>query len=211
MPNTVRLVMKNMLCICALLALGAGPASAYKAHANSPAKVQASSMTKQQRKLCDEAAPLRKAVIKKYGRRAPGRDICRFGVRGGSLPSVKKLSDYLQTLQRQISPPAVHVVSSAYATKAPPPVTSGTTPVAQSSSTSNSGSSSLPACASESGTNYSTGSGNTNPSGATGRYQIIPSTHASVCGDLGWTPSEQDQCAARIYRAQGASAWTNCG
>jgi hypothetical protein len=75
-----------------------------------------------------------------------------------------------------------------------------------------SGASGLPACASESGSNYSTGAANTNPSsGATGRYQVIPSTHASLCPDLGWSPGEQDQCAARIFHAQGAGAWVGCG
>lgn len=80
-----------------------------------------------------------------------------------------------------------------------------------SSYSSSSGASGVPACASESGTNYSTGPDNTNASSATGRYQIIASTHASICPDLGWSPGEQDQCAARIYRQQGAGAWVGCG
>ena len=73
------------------------------------------------------------------------------------------------------------------------------------------GASGVPACASESGTNYSTGSANTNPSsGATGRYQIIPSTAAAYGCDLS-TPGGQDACAGRIYRGQGAGAWVGCG
>jgi hypothetical protein len=74
-----------------------------------------------------------------------------------------------------------------------------------------SGSGTLPACASESGTNYSTGSDNTNASsGATGRYQITPSTAANYGCDLG-TSAGQDACAQTIYEHQGAGAWVGCG
>jgi hypothetical protein len=69
----------------------------------------------------------------------------------------------------------------------------------------------VPACASESGTDYSTGSDNTNASsGATGRYQITPSTAAGYGCDLA-TPAGQDACAQTIYEHQGASAWVGCG
>jgi hypothetical protein len=69
----------------------------------------------------------------------------------------------------------------------------------------------LPACASESGTNYSTGADNTNSSsGATGRYQILPSTAAAYGCSLG-TPAGQDACAETIYQHQGAGAWVGCG
>jgi hypothetical protein len=73
------------------------------------------------------------------------------------------------------------------------------------------GAGTLPACASESGTNYSTGSENTNASsGATGRYQITPSTAAGYGCSLA-TPAGQDACAQTIYEHQGAGAWTGCG
>jgi muramidase (phage lysozyme) len=69
----------------------------------------------------------------------------------------------------------------------------------------------VPACASESGTNYSTGASNTNPSsGATGRYQILPSTAAAYGCSL-TTPAGQDACAQTIYQHQGAGAWVGCG
>jgi Transglycosylase-like domain len=69
----------------------------------------------------------------------------------------------------------------------------------------------LPACASESGSNYSTGSDNTNASsGATGRYQILPSTAAAYGCSLA-TPAGQDACAQVIYEHQGAGAWVGCG
>jgi hypothetical protein len=69
----------------------------------------------------------------------------------------------------------------------------------------------VPACASESGTDYSTGADNTNPSsGATGRYQILPSTAAAYGCDLA-TAAGQDACAQTIYDHQGAGAWVGCG
>jgi hypothetical protein len=59
----------------------------------------------------------------------------------------------------------------------------------------------------ESGGSYTV----TNPSsGAYGRYQVIPSTWAAHCSDLDRGPAGQDECAARVYRAQGAGAWVNC-
>jgi hypothetical protein len=69
----------------------------------------------------------------------------------------------------------------------------------------------VPACASESGTNYSTGSSNTNASsGSTGRYQILPSTAAAYGCNMA-TAAGQDACAQTIYQHQGASAWVGCG
>ena len=56
-----------------------------------------------------------------------------------------------------------------------------------------------------------TGSANTNASsGATGRYQITPSTAANYGCSLA-TPAGQDACAQAIYAHQGAGAWTGCG
>ncbi len=79
------------------------------------------------------------------------------------------------------------------------------------SATSSSAGAAVPSCASESGTDYSTGASNTNSSsGATGRYQITPSTAAAYGCDLS-THAGQDACAATIYRRQGAGAWVGCG
>lgn len=112
-------------------------------------------------------------------------------------------------LQRMLWPPAIRrvvyrpaaaatSVATATAVSSPAPTYSG------------GGASGVPACASESGTNYSTGSDNTNPSGATGRYQILPSTAAGYGCNLS-TPAGQDACASVIYAHQGAGAWVGCG
>lgn len=59
----------------------------------------------------------------------------------------------------------------------------------------------------ESGGDY----GAVNPSsGATGAYQILPSTSAAYGCDLS-TPAGQDACAAAIYADVGSSAWECAG
>jgi hypothetical protein len=179
-----------VLALCALMAVGAPIIHAE------PKKAKA---------LESKYQSLRAQVVKKHGTRAPGRNIVRDGVRtkhGTRAARKADVAKSIQVFRNILSPPAPH----------PAPATSGLqSGVSPSSSTSSSGAGGLPGCASESGTNYSTGPDNTNPSGATGRYQIIPSTHAAHCSDLGWSPGEQDECAARIYRAQGSGAWVNCG
>lgn len=48
-----------------------------------------------------------------------------------------------------------------------------------------------------------------NPSGAYGAYQIMPGTSSAYGCDMS-TPAGQDECAARIYEAEGSSPWV-CG
>jgi hypothetical protein len=135
-------------------------------------------------------------VAHKLGRRAPGRNIVAFGVVKGRAASDAEVVASLHVLQRMLAG-AMRPVASTSATLSP--------------SASPSGAAGVPSCASESGTNYSTGSSNTNASsGATGRYQITPGTAAAYGCDLS-TPSGQDACAQTIYRHQGAGAWVGCG
>jgi hypothetical protein len=128
-------------------------------------------------------------VVRLLGRRAPGRNIVEQGVAPHRAATDAQTLASLSVLQRMA---------------APAPAASGVAAQAA-------GAGSLPACASESGTDYSTGSQNTNASsGATGRYQITPSTAAAYGCSLA-TPAGQDACAQTIYRHQGAGAWTGCG
>jgi len=91
-----------------------------------------------------------------------------------------------------------------------PPVASSTVPATATASTYTSGGYSIPAsivqC--ESGGNYSA----VNPSsGAGGAYQILPSTWAAYGGQglpQDASPGEQSAIAAKIYAAQGPSAWS---
>ena len=129
-------------------------------------------------------------VARVFGRRAPGRNIIKQGVAPHKPASDAQTVASLVVLERMVAP--AHAAAST----------------AKSTGTS---AGTLPACASESGTNYSTGSGNTNASsGATGRYQITPSTAANYGCSLA-TPAGQDACAQMIYAHQGTGAWTGCG
>lgn len=133
-------------------------------------------------------------VAKEFGRRAPGRNIVKVGVAGGRPASDAQVVASLAVLERML---------------APAPSTSST--AAWNAPAASAGAAGVPACASESGTNYSTGPSNTNPSsGATGRYQILPSTAAAYGCSLS-TPAGQDACAQTIYAHQGAGAWVGCG
>jgi hypothetical protein len=199
MPQILKRIFLCALTTCAVVSVSASSAAARTQNGFMP---QRGEVTHAQDSLCSAAHIVRKKVIDQFGKRAPGRDICRYGFSPGVKATKNQEKTYLETLQRMIAPPPVAVQYAA----------SGFSPAPQSSAYSAGVSSAVPGCASESGTNYSTGPSNTNPSsGATGRYQIIPSTHASLCPDLGWSPSAQDQCAARIYKAQGSSAWVGCG
>ncbi len=129
-------------------------------------------------------------VVHLLGRRAPGRNIIKDGFAANRAATDTQTVASLAGLERMVAP----------APSSPAVSTGGGT-----------GTGGLPACASESGTNYSTGSDNTNgSSGATGRYQITPSTAANYGCNLG-TSSEQDACAQTIYEHQGAGASVGCG
>jgi hypothetical protein len=135
-------------------------------------------------------------VAHKLGRRAPGRNIMKFGAAKGRAATDAEVVSSLHVLERMLA-----------AAMNPTTTTTATSSAVGSAA----GASGVPACASESGTNYSTGSSNTNASsGATGRYQITPGTAAAYGCDLS-TPAGQDACATTIYQHQGAGAWVGCG
>jgi hypothetical protein len=142
-------------------------------------------------------------VSQKLGPRVPGRNILKDGRKDhGTVTDAQTVSS-LNVLERMLTPAlAPGAASDAAGSGAP-----GSSAALASSA----GGGGVPACASESGGNYSTGSANTNSSsGATGRYQILPSTAAAYGCNLA-TAGGQDACAQTIYRNQGASAWVGCG
>ena len=103
-----------------------------------------------------------------FGRRAPGRNIVKDGFAPQRPATDAETVASLAVLDRMI------------ASATTPSTAASSAPVSSSSGSSSSSGGGLPACASESGTNYSTGASNTNSSsGATGRYQITPSTAAN--------------------------------
>jgi hypothetical protein len=130
-------------------------------------------------------------VAHQLGARVPGRNIIKDGVARRHRPSDAQTVHSLHVLQRMLTPAGTSSSSSA--------------------ASSSSGAAGVPSCAAESGSDYSTGSSNTNASsGATGRYQITPGTAAAYGCNLS-TASGQDTCASEIYRNQGAGAWVGCG
>lgn len=148
---------------------------------------------------CEKAAGVRAAVVKKHGKRAPGRNICRFGVKH-STGRVEKASfgqkkRYLYALRRMnISLPYI-VPGSPHV---PPAGTA--TPRAN-----------LPWCTwgPESGGNYRA----VNPNGHYGKYQFDLQTWGSVGGTgnpINASPAEQDKRAAMLYARRGGRPWTNC-
>ncbi len=70
-------------------------------------------------KLCDTAAGVRAAVVKKHGKRAPGRNICRFGVQSKfnakwSKPAtVKQKAVYVRALRALNAPPPAFLAKTA--------------------------------------------------------------------------------------------------
>jgi hypothetical protein len=139
-------------------------------------------------------------VAKRLGRRIPGRNIVKDGVSANRAATDTEVLSSISVLERMLGPMQASARTNSSAS------TSATASASTRTSTGG-----LPACASESGTNYSTGPQNTNASsGATGRYQILPSTAAAYGCSLA-TPGGQDACAQVIYEHQGAGAWVGCG
>jgi hypothetical protein len=170
--------------------------------------------------LTEQTNHLRAEVVAEFGKRAPGRNIVRWGVleRDGKTRPANhaELLTYRDILARMLTPPApaLTIVSS------PEPTPSGSlssTPEAATvqntaSSPGASSSGSLPACTwqPESGGSWSA----VNPSsGAGGYYQILPSTWAAYGGTgspQSASPAEQTAIAQEIWANQGSSAWANC-
>jgi hypothetical protein len=163
-----------------------------------PGAAYADSLTKQ-------ANHLRAEVVAEFGKRAPGRNIVRWGVlkrNGRTRPaSHTELITYRDVLARMLTPPAPAPTGS-----------SASEPTSSGSSSGASSSGSLPACTwqPESGGNWSAVNSS---SGAGGYYQITPSTWAAYGGSgspQSASPAEQTAIAQKIYASQGSSAWVNC-
>ncbi len=144
-------------------------------------------------------------VMRRLGRRVPGRNIVRDGFAARRAATDAETVTSLHVLERMLTA-AVTTAGGSAVTTAGASAANGSPATA-----STVGAAGVPACASESGTNYSTAAANTNgSSGATGRYQILPSTAAAYGCSLG-SAAGQDACAQTIYRHQGAGAWVGCG
>jgi len=145
-------------------------------------------------------------VAKVHGKRAPGRNIRKWGKRYWLKPSRQwRIRDArCSELRRSNSQlKALLVAPNSMRSQAVPP-SQQPSGVESDRDVAN-----LPDCTwrPESGGDY----GAVNPtSGAFGKYQIIPSTWAAHCSDLSHSPTGQEECAVRVYEAQGSGAWVNC-
>jgi Transglycosylase-like domain len=143
-------------------------------------------------------------VRRVHGKRAPGRNIRRHGVRfrGTTFDATcGELRRSRRQLDRLLLPQPYSGLRTTAVPPAQPPA-GVRTPGVDGAYGGWAIDPAIVMC--ESGGDY----GAVNPSsGARGAYQILPSTHASICPDLGWDPAGQDQCAARIMAQQGRGAW----
>jgi hypothetical protein len=212
MPNILRQIAVGAL-MCALMVAGVQPATAAQSN-RKPNKVQAVSKAQTQNKqdaLCKQANKLRKQVIKKVtkekgkkkGKRAPGRNICLYGMEGGKKPTHGDKVDYKQTLDRIVHPPPPPVVqASAPASGAP--ASAPASPVATGSSLS-----AIAQC--ESGGDPTAVSEN---GLYRGKWQFDLPTWRSVggTGDPAAAPeAEQDARAQQLYAQRGSAPWPVCG
>jgi hypothetical protein len=162
------------------------------------------------------------AVKDKDGSRAPGRNIRRYGVRfkwvsedhtrkhwGERPPTAAEVATSIRQLRNLLHP---HVEAAPPA-QPPAGVLTPVTPATPAAAApARSTSSDLPACTwkPESGGDYRA----KNPSGAGGKYQIMPGTWRAYGGSgsdaAAAPPAEQERVAHRIYAAEGGRPWVNC-
>jgi hypothetical protein len=198
MPHTLRRIVVLALSMCALAVSGISPAAA-SVDLGRAKPIAAHHTSKKKVTVCDKAAQLRRAVIKKYvklytrqfgkkkgkamGRDKPGRDICRIGLRGGKKPGSPRKVRYYWTLHRLRYPPP------------PPPE-----PVASSQPVS-----SQPTASAA-------------PAGSGGKYcgyfQFDQGTWESVGGSgspCAASPDEQWRRASKLHQLRGNQPWPKCG
>jgi soluble lytic murein transglycosylase-like protein len=177
-----------------------------------PAVADAKSVTPRHAR---QYARLYHQVAAKLGRRAPGRNIVRWGTRSHAVTDAQVVNS-IGVLERMLAPtPAVTAAAGAVGSVtqvsdvSPAAAGAGSTPAVASAASTGSP---LPACTwqPESGGNPSAVNAS---SGAGGYYQIMPSTWAAYGGSGApqtASMSEQTAVAQRIYQSQGPSAWSNC-
>lgn len=144
------------------------------------------------------------AVAKAHGKRAPGRNIARFGVRtkhGTRDATAHELGRSIRTFKRWLAPPL------------PVPLASDRAPTATTASAASTGGRwAIPAyiVMRESGGDY----GAYNARGCGGRgcigaYQIDAQHFApgGECAGMGTSPAGQDRCAATLWKQGGSNPW----
>jgi hypothetical protein len=159
------------------------------------------------RSLCSRAYVARMAVVRMHGERAPGRNICRQGVRsrrGAHAATVREKVRYIRQLRRLVAPPpAPYLVRVAVP---PPQAPAGTLSAGVQA---NGTLEAIAAC--ESGGDPRAVS----PDGQyRGKFQFDYGTWAAVGGSgdpAAASEAEQDRRAAILYAQRGAAPWPVCG
>jgi hypothetical protein len=144
------------------------------------------------------------AVAKKHGKRAPGRNIRRDGVktkRGKRAATDAELARSIRTFRRWLAPP---IPAAAPSDTAPSPVTA--------SASSTGGKWAIPAyiVQRESGGDYGAyNAGGCSGHGCIGAYQIDAAHFApgGECARKGTCPAGQDRCAATLWKQSGSNPW----
>jgi hypothetical protein len=155
--------------------------------------------------MCQRASAVRHHVVRLHGKRAPGRDICAFGVKtkhGVHFPRLGQRARYLRALKMLVRAPKYPTLVRTAVPPPQPPAGTASPGVAAGGELS-----SIKAC--ESGGNYSTNTGN----GFYGAYQFDLSTWHAAGGTgnpAAASPAEQDAAAARWIASGHRSAWPNC-
>lgn len=140
------------------------------------------------------------AVKHEHGKRAPGRNIRRYGVRWHGHVRAATARDIARSIR------TLRALRSPLLGPAPPPVPPSGAMTARAPA----GGTLAAIRACESGGNYSTDTGN----GFHGAYQFTQQTWESVGGSgnpAAASPAEQDKRAAMLYAREGAAPWPVCG
>lgn len=178
---------------CLLAAVGATPANATE-----PAVVRVAQghstqhAAKKYTRLEGRYLGLYWEVVRRHGRRSPGRNLVTRGIRthGRVRPASRgELARSVRTFGRWLAPP---VAAARPTDNAVGPSGLPASPAYQGGRWSIP--SSIVMC--ESGGNYNAVNGS---SGARGAYQLMPSTYYSHGGDGSWSPADQDRVAARVW------------
>lgn len=151
--------------------------------------------------LCERAYTERMQVIHRHGKRAPGRNVCRYGVKtkgkAARHTTLRERIAYLSALKRMNT-------TIPFLVPGPPRVA----PAGTATPRAGGPFAAIRAC--ESGGNYSANTGN----GFYGAYQFDQGTWNSVGGTgnpANASPAEQDKRAAILYAQRGSSPWPVCG
>lgn len=197
--------MRQMYVLCACTALFVFPASTFGAERDEPGGLKYPLLNESVKRFGEKKVDRYRQLhgwARSLNRKATGRNVVFYGMprRGRDrLATRKEFRTTLAKLDLWRHPP-------------PPPEPVYVAPTSAAGETSAYSGGGLPSesiIACESGGSYTA----QNPSGAYGKYQIMPEHwNGGVCSDLGRDPPGQDKCASRLWDdGAGSGNWAQCG